>query len=345
MIRTRKGKGFTLIELLVVIAIIAILIGLLLPAVQKVREAAARMQCQNNLKQIGLALHNHDSTYGYFPTAGAQSQGYNYTGLPFSTVGWGAQILPYIEQDNLHKYVLLGPANWQAALGKAPDNVPVKLFNCPSRPSRLSQPASWGSIYACGDYAGVMVEWLSSSDWRTIDAPSANTSQAFSGIITKGGHVRTDTEGGPVNMALTQKFGTVGAGQVPDGTSNTIAIAEKAVSSRQYSARVWDWWDLPGWAHGADWPNMRLAGNWIEVQADNKFPRIAWMDSDNDGWYNEFGFGSPHTGIFNAVMGDGSVRSIRTSIGSCGNSGWSDNSCVLYRLGHRMDGNPVSPDN
>ena len=94
-----------------VIAIIAILIGLLLPAVQKVREAAARMQCQNNLKQIGLACHNHESAYGYFPTAGAQSQAVGPScqpAVPGRRVGL-AQILPYIEQDNLHKFMAAGP--------------------------------------------------------------------------------------------------------------------------------------------------------------------------------------------------------------------------------------------
>jgi prepilin-type N-terminal cleavage/methylation domain-containing protein len=344
MFRTRKAKGFTLIELLVVIAIIAILIGLLLPAVQKVREAAARMQCQNNLKQIGLAMHNHASTYGYFPTAGAQSAalGTLSSTAPFVIEGWASQLLPYIEQDNLYRYVQQsGPNAWQAALGKAPVEVPVKIYNCPSRPDRRSQPASWGSVYACTDYAGVMVGW--DNEWQADRAPNPNEPNTFQGIIAKGGHYRTD------DPTKSVKYGTVGPNQIPDGSSNTIAIGEKAVSTRQYNARIWDWWDVPGWAHNADWPNMRLAGHWVPALADNvdrSTTSINWTNNANGpNWFWEPGFGSAHTGIFNAVMGDGSVRTIKMSIGFCGDRTWSDNTCVLYRLGHRMDGNPVSADN
>ncbi len=326
-----RCRGFTLIELLVVIAIIAILIGLLLPAVQKVREAAARMSCSNNLKQIGIALHSHESAYGYFPTSGAQSAALDVTGVGFETKGWAYQILPFVEQDNLYKIgQQSGAYGWNPSIGKAMVEVPVKTYQCPSRSNRTSVPMSWGSVYAMGDYAGVMIEW--GNQWQSNQPPDPNEANTFKGIIVKGGHVRTD------NPSQTVKYGTVNASQVPDGTSNTIAIMEKAVWARQGQPINWDWWELPGWAHNSDWPNMRIAGNWVPLLSDNDPNRVSWATGVGTGRFWEPGFGSAHTGVALAVFGDGSVRPIQLSINTCGNSGWSDTSCVFYHLGGRMDG-------
>jgi prepilin-type N-terminal cleavage/methylation domain-containing protein len=346
-------KGFTLIELLVVIAIIAILIGLLLPAVQKVREAAARLQCQNNLKQIGLAFYNFESTYKHFPTAGAQSQAWgNVTAqqVGFETLGWGYQILPFIEQDNLYKIgQVSGPANWNASIGKAMTEVPVQVYLCPSRSNRVSVPASWGSVYAMGDYAGVMTEWLDESNsggngWTTTAPDALNESKAFGGIIVKGGHVRTD------NPSLTVKYGATRVTAVPDGLSNTIMIMEKAVMAQFSQPYVWCWWELPGWSHNADWPNMRLVGNWLPMFGDTE-TRLSWQyiqAPDGTTRPQEFGFGSPHTGIVNTLFGDGSVRTLTTSLNNCGNGSQTaaqNAPCILYNLGGRADGQVVQiPD-
>src|SRR5262249_25917618 len=146
--RFPQRRGFTLIELLVVIAIIAILIGLLLPAVQKVREAAARMSCSNNLKQIGLALHNYESANGYLPTGGEGTGPTGSGGLQtvMDNVSTWTMLLPYVEQDNVFKsintsqrysaQVIAQGGNVDTGAGNIyPFNSVIKTYVCPSNPS------------------------------------------------------------------------------------------------------------------------------------------------------------------------------------------------------------------
>jgi prepilin-type N-terminal cleavage/methylation domain-containing protein len=160
--------GFTLVELLVVIAILGTLVGLLLPAVQKVREAAARVQCQNNLRQIGLAFHNHHDTHRFFPTGG-----WDWTTPPTyvngqpavgaaQQAGWGFQVLPYLEQENVWRG---GSATTDLDRALVAMATPVKVFFCPARRApqtvTYSYPGYLGGIpttHALCDYAASNLE-------------------------------------------------------------------------------------------------------------------------------------------------------------------------------------------
>ena len=223
----KPRRGFTLIELLVVIAIIAILIGLLLPAVQKVREAAARAQCQNNLKQLGLAAANYESSYGKIPPSfSVDIPG----GLQTAVVhSFAPYLLPYIEQGNVaNLYDLKQP--WFAPANQAVCKIKVKTFLCPATPGGDDRKAT--GTFKFGPVSAPFAD-LAVTDY-------ANCSSVNSGSITFFGYPSGTTD---VQLFSSMRPLLTGAGltavgykpsplatvtAVTDGTSNTILICEDA---------------------------------------------------------------------------------------------------------------------
>jgi prepilin-type N-terminal cleavage/methylation domain-containing protein len=348
----RRPIGFTLVELLVVIAIIGILVALLLPAVQAAREAARRTECQNHLKQIGVAILNCHDTKKAYPTAGTNSDDYYYTDptvaakAGFERFGWGFQILPYLEESNIY-----GPAKSHRGMEEVPEfnnralgEMVVPTYSCPSRGQRFgATPDGW--VPTLGDYAGVIFGYFTDpEDKNNFESSVSPTLLSLAknfqwrGIITKGGHFTGTSY---------DQWRKVSAKDVTDGTSKTVAIMEKAVWVGRYRPNGWDegWSDMPGWAHNAGRVNMRslsgdggLAfagtgtygtlgrGNGPPVLPDNA--DVSGRSDSPLG--NDQGFGSAHPAGFFGVFGDGSVRLISYDVDiSMGG--------VLFRLACRDD--------
>jgi prepilin-type N-terminal cleavage/methylation domain-containing protein/prepilin-type processing-associated H-X9-DG protein len=290
----RAPRGFTLIELLVVIAIIAILIGLLLPAVQKVREAAARMTCSNDLKQISLSAHNFDSTHGHLPPAICFDRP---TGFG-SYLGTFAYLLPYMEQDNIYKLIpndlfILPPLNtstvrwWTNSSSWAAGNNKVKSFLCPTDGGVENTPTTgiWAYKYTFnttiyGGYFGPSYPTLG----RTNYSSSA-------GAI---GEARNSTFYAQwVGPYIPQSKLTITAVSASDGTSNTIAFGEN-LGGRQVPRDF-----VNTWIGGSN-----LASAW-GLPTYN--PSVTTTPNGPQ-WYT---FGSFHTAGVNFGFCDGSVRIVR----------------------------------
>lgn len=289
---TGNRRGFTLIEILVVIAIIAILIGLLLPAVQKVREAANRIVCTNNLKQLGLGMHNYHDANSALPPAFVNNGAW--PPPPFSfTHGWAPFILPYIEQQALHDLY-----HWEVPLyhplNQGLMTQHVKIFQCPSTPERNRYTEAGpfkvhGTRGACGDYAATL---------------GVHDSLVPMGADARGALTHTATVAlglAPISMP------TMHLTDINDGQSNTILITEDAGRPRLWRARV------PGGAdvlEGGPWNHYKggIVLNGSTSDGITK-PGPCAINCNNDVEVYSF-----HPSGANAVFADGSVRFLRAGL-------------------------------
>lgn len=311
---SRSKRGFTLIELLVVIAIIAILIGLLLPAVQKVREAAARMKCQNNLKQLGIALHSYHDGTGALPI-----REFRYATGYAGRLSGLIELLPYIEQDNLYKTVATSVSTTSGVTvnpsypwdgGFAPWTQTIQTLLCASD---ASPPTGTGVKHT--NYM------LCSGD--SIDLHTNNPTNNTRGMFGR------DTNVNGKGFKLTD---------VADGLSNTLAMSERVRGNTQVqktltyslggswfttpaqctslfnsSTRQWStgYARLGAWA-GVRWADGGMGFGGLTTAAGPNSVSCAWNDHDaQPGLYPP---SSNHSGGANGLMGDGSVRFIRDSI-------------------------------
>ncbi|MBN9518938.1 DUF1559 domain-containing protein [bacterium] len=340
MYHDRHGprRAFTLIELLVVIAIIAILIGLLLPAVQKVREAAARSTCSNNLKQIALAAHNYQSSYGRLPPGyyGGNPGNLNvndtgYSSAMLTGTGTLPTLLPYIEQDSIYRQinpVMFTESNFPT--GTLPGywetdantwnmaQVRVKTYLCPSDPDTRAKNtmAYW---YYSSLTANLGADSVGFSYWTTDQNLAKSNYAPVGGGYGQNGSANSRFGPGANLRKYAAIFGnrsTTSLLSVTDGTSNTLAFGEGVATGN--GNFMWHWYNVV------------------------PIPTTGGLSNDPNATNTQFRFASRHTGIVQFAVGDGSVRGLRpgvtttggTTAGTPASSDW----WVLMRLAGMADG-------
>ncbi|MGD9856122.1 MAG: DUF1559 domain-containing protein [Planctomycetaceae bacterium] len=326
--RERKRIGFTLIELLVVIAIIAILIALLLPAVQQAREAARRTQCRNNLKQLGLALHNYHDVYLTFPPSIVSRYDVNGPagmacpdmsgpgGMNPGEAGcfaWGTLILPYVEQDNLYNVLNPGPLFLEQVAatpaGLAALRTPLAVFRCPSDigPNLNTFDSTLGGVETNGmQYSrfitdGVGKVAIATSNYVIVSGPGDSTTPA----------ICPTQYGAPLGLA--SQNSRVKIRDITDGTSNTFAVGERAWKFGTLIAGA-------GVVYGVSahpLANIDQGTSWNLKSANTN---VAGLTYDGLNWdtnnraHQGRAFSSPHTGGVFFLMCDGAVRFVSENI-------------------------------
>ncbi len=310
-----KRKGFTLIELLVVIAIIAILIGLLLPAVQKVREAAARSTCQNNLKQMGLAVHNFQSTYGVFPPSRIKDV----------HLTWAVLILPYMEQENLYKQFDLTKQYYlQPTTNGDPRTKVVKSFFCPSYPRTTKVSTSGDGTNSASPHTPG-----SCADYNPISGSQERYTAPAGATVWDNWRDGNGANGMSKKSPNGTMMGEFNFNHISDGTSNTFLIGEKHIPVKWFgvgtSSALGNGGDGSIYNGDLEWHFCRVAGP--------SYP-LAMSPTDTSGSaatnYASM-FGSYHSGVVQFVFCDASVRSLTPGIATA----------TLALLAQRDDGQVI----
>ncbi|RCS53879.1 DUF1559 domain-containing protein [Bremerella cremea] len=321
--RTRNERsGFTLVELLVVIAIIGVLIALLLPAVQQAREAARRSQCSNNLKQMGLAMHNYHDVNGCFPAGFYRRTPYKtYSTFSGPGWGWGAMILPQIEQNNRYEGLRVNQRFCSDDSDILKYSQPlIETFRCPSAPGNNLNPefknSSSEPSHGLSTYKGVFGDKNTQYNYSGDDCPY------YAGSCVDGGN-------GVFSPNSATKFR-----DVTDGTTNTVMIGEVPFGengTRDSSG------DLIHY-RGAVWVGVTLGGASSNVATHQTLRGVTASGSQSSQYKingtKDFAFGSHHPGGAQFVLSDGSVRFFSDTM----------DSVSINRIADKGDGQVISGD-